>query len=244
MKTFKARHLVASFMLGSLFFSGVGYAASSLAMIEVNFLPLKYYFDGVEKKAPDDQKGFTYKGTTYVPLRFVAESLSKKVGYDGKTTSIYVGKQKEGTVTYMEDMKTHTSDTGYFFDGPLTTFETNTGAKFIHGYATYNGIYGEGFIKNEYILDGQFSKFEAYLAPSLDWSKKPKSDNVGDLKLYADDKLIYSSGAIASDIQEPIKVDADLKGALKLRVEFTVKPFYNTSYNSAYVGLLDAKFIN
>lgn len=36
--------------------------------------------------------GFVYEGTTYVPLRFMAESLGKEVAWDGKTSSIFVGR--------------------------------------------------------------------------------------------------------------------------------------------------------
>ncbi len=95
MRTFKARHLIVSFMAGSVFFSGIGYAASN-AKIEALLSPVKYFFDGVEKKAPDKQQGINYNGTTYVPLRFVAESLGQQVRYDSKQGSIYISPKQKG----------------------------------------------------------------------------------------------------------------------------------------------------
>ena len=64
------RYVTVGVVLGGVLFSGVSYAATAIN-IAVNFQPLKYFFDGVEKKAPADQQGFIYNGTTYVPLRFV-----------------------------------------------------------------------------------------------------------------------------------------------------------------------------
>jgi hypothetical protein len=47
------------------------------------------------KSLRKNQEGFVYKGTTYVPLRFVAESLGKKVEWDQERLSIYVGKKPD-----------------------------------------------------------------------------------------------------------------------------------------------------
>lgn len=234
-KTYKARHLMASFLVGSLFFSGIGYAATSATNIKVFFQPLKYYFDGVEKKAPDDQQGFVYNGTTYVPLRFVSESFGKKIGYDGPTSSIYVGKQKEGTVTYLEEMQTITAEG----DGiNVGNFTTNMGEKYVHGiYSRHNYYGGYGHIKNEYILNGNYKAFEAYLAPNEGWNTSPKADAIGQLKVYADEKLVYSSGGVASDITKPIFVNVDLTGVLKVRIEL------DSEWDREGLGLLDAKFI-
>lgn len=89
MRKFGTKHLILSFVCGSVFFSGVGYAASA-TNISVYFQPFTYFFDGQEKK-PADGKGFIYEGSTYVPLRFVSEALGKSVDFDPETNSIYVG---------------------------------------------------------------------------------------------------------------------------------------------------------
>jgi hypothetical protein len=73
---------------GWLFFPGICYAATS---IQVHFMPLTFYFDGVKKELPSGQKAFIYNGSTYVPLRFMAKSLGKEVSYNSKTNSIIVG---------------------------------------------------------------------------------------------------------------------------------------------------------
>ncbi|WP_173109186.1 stalk domain-containing protein [Paenibacillus qinlingensis] len=85
------------FVCGALFFSGLSYAATDPIGIDVYFRKLQYYFDGEMKQPPPDLQGFIYKNTTYVPLRFLTESLGKPVGWDDTTSSIFVGDKPQQT---------------------------------------------------------------------------------------------------------------------------------------------------
>lgn len=95
-------------VIGALIFgSAVAYAYES--QIYVSFLPLKYYFNGEQKFPSGDQVGFVYNGSTYVPLRFIAESLGQSVNWDGNTSSIFIN--------------SHTNEESVIFDsltGPLS----------------------------------------------------------------------------------------------------------------------------
>ena len=52
--------------------------------------------DGADKSdAPEDSKPFIYNGRTYVPLRYIGESMGKQVLWDGDTSTIYIN--DEGT---------------------------------------------------------------------------------------------------------------------------------------------------
>lgn len=226
--------LTTGLILGGVLFSGVSYATSATS-IDVYFQPLKYFFDGVEKKAPAEQQGFIYQGTTYVPLRFVSESLGKEVGYDGATTSIYVGKQPEGQKKFLDDTQPLSGSMGYFKQS--SNFKTNSGKSFTHALY-YDSYYPKASniipLTQEYLLNGNYNKFEAFLAPHEGWSQQSISDDIGQLKIYADDKLVYDSGVIASNISTPVRVDASIKGALKVKIVIT----------SGYLGLLDAGFVS
>ncbi|EFM10585.1 peptidyl-prolyl cis-trans isomerase cyclophilin type [Paenibacillus curdlanolyticus YK9] len=81
--------LVIGMLVGVLLCAATAYAATGT--ITVEFKKLTFLFDGVEKK-PTGDGAFMYKGTTYVPLRFVSESIGKPITYDAKNSIIRVGK--------------------------------------------------------------------------------------------------------------------------------------------------------
>jgi foldase protein PrsA len=84
----KMKGLIVGLTIGSLLSGTAALAAGT--QIEVAFRTLKYMFDGVEK-VPAEGKGFIYEGNTYVPLRFVSESLGKPVEWDETNNTIWIG---------------------------------------------------------------------------------------------------------------------------------------------------------
>gem|GEM_PF-789967 len=93
---YKLKHVIVSFCAGALFFSGVSYAADP-SKIEAVVKPLKFFFDGVEKKLPDKQTSIVYNGTTYVPIRYAADAFGQSVRYDGAKSSVYFTSPKQRT---------------------------------------------------------------------------------------------------------------------------------------------------
>jgi len=88
------KKFIAGLLVGMMLMTGAVYAAGN--KVEVSLQALRYYFDGVEK-TPNTQ-GFIYNGTTYVPLRFIAETLGKEVTWDGNNNAIFVGQKPETAV--------------------------------------------------------------------------------------------------------------------------------------------------
>ncbi|AKL97255.1 copper amine oxidase [Clostridium aceticum] len=91
------KKFISGLLVGATLMTGIAYATGT--QIEVSFRPLKYYVEGVEKTPPADQAGFIYNGRTYVPLKFVSETLGKEVKWDGDTSSIYIGGQPQAPQT-------------------------------------------------------------------------------------------------------------------------------------------------
>ncbi|MDQ0285159.1 hypothetical protein J2Z49_000249 [Desulfofundulus luciae] len=97
---FNRAHLI---VIGLLCFWGVflggiaiGSAGNVLQSIAVDFYAVKkIIIDGADKTPPADKRPFVYNGTTYVPLRYVAEALGKQVKWDGATGTIYIGKSPD-----------------------------------------------------------------------------------------------------------------------------------------------------
>jgi hypothetical protein len=108
------------FVCGALFFSGLSYAANDPIGIDVYFRKLQYYFDGEVKQPPTDLQGFIYKNTTYVPLRFLTESLGKPVSWDDATSSIFVGDKPQQTPIPNNNNENTSSGSG-----TLQVFPTN-----------------------------------------------------------------------------------------------------------------------
>jgi hypothetical protein len=83
----KYQSFIAGFIIGAVLFSGVAVAANEV----ISRVQLNYYFNGIKQSPPADQQGFIVNGSTYVPLRWLTESLGQPVTWDGATNSIYIG---------------------------------------------------------------------------------------------------------------------------------------------------------
>lgn len=88
------KKFVAGLLMGSILMSGIVYGATE--KIEVNFRPLKYYVNGVQKSAP---AGFIHEGRTYVPLAAVADMLGKDVKWDSENSAIHMNDKSLETAT-------------------------------------------------------------------------------------------------------------------------------------------------
>lgn len=215
------------FILGGLTFTYLSTteAASSLKKINVSQDTIHYYVDKVEKKPKEGQSGFIYEGTTYVPMRFIAESLGKNVTWDGKSKSIYIGNAP--TFISLKDVKPIGSDEDHFFHNP-SSIVISTGEKFEQSYQL-GGYHGGGAVQDhtvEYMANGKYKSFETYLAPVKKLAAG--SFGIGYMKIYADNKLIYDSGSI----KDKVKVNVNLEGASKVKFEI----------EGSGLGILDPKF--
>jgi len=82
---------IAGLLTGIILSIGAGAYASSAINADI-ISSVKYYFDGVQKTS--EQPAIVYNGSTYVPLRFMGDSLNKDVSYDPQTLSIHVNSKK------------------------------------------------------------------------------------------------------------------------------------------------------
>ena len=73
--------------------------------ISISPINVSFVFNGVNKTLPTSQFSFIYKGTLYVPIRFVAESTGSSVTWD-KTTKTVTGKSE----AYSGKTETPTND--------------------------------------------------------------------------------------------------------------------------------------
>lgn len=83
----KSSKVIVATLVIFIFVAGIAFG-SNTSKITVKFENLKYFVQGQQVKADAKTPGFIYEGTTYVPLRFVGESLGQKVDWDGKAKAI------------------------------------------------------------------------------------------------------------------------------------------------------------
>ncbi|WP_312129439.1 stalk domain-containing protein [Lysinibacillus capsici] len=216
------------FIVGGLTFTyfSTTEAASDLKKISVSQDPINYYVDKVEKVPPEGQAGFNYQGTIYVPMRFIVESLGEEVTWDGKTKSVYIGDVPKFIA--LKDVKPIGSDEDHFFHNPSSVI-ISTGEKFERSYQL-GGYHGGGAVQDhavEYLANGNYKGFETYLAPIKKLAAN--SFGAGFLKIYADGKLVFDSGAI----KDKVKVHVNLDGVSKVKFEL----------EGSGLGILNPKFI-
>ncbi|WP_409345260.1 peptidylprolyl isomerase [Paenibacillus sp. MBLB4367] len=86
----KIKYLAIGVIVGALLSTSIAVYGAAGNQIEVYFKELRFMFDGTEKKITEGTS-FIYEGTTYVPIRFMSESIGKFVQYDDKHQTIWVG---------------------------------------------------------------------------------------------------------------------------------------------------------
>ncbi|MDP4182776.1 MAG: copper amine oxidase N-terminal domain-containing protein, partial [Bacillota bacterium] len=77
------------------------FAAPVAKNVQLFFNNIKIYVDD-SAVTPKDAQGntvepFVYNGTTYLPVRAVSNALGKNVEWDGKTSSVYIGKHNNSS---------------------------------------------------------------------------------------------------------------------------------------------------
>ncbi|UKS25348.1 NPCBM/NEW2 domain-containing protein [Paenibacillus sp. HWE-109] len=216
---------VKGFLLGTVFCTllvGTTSYAMEPSSIEVYFRSLIYKFDGIEKIDSENNKGFVYNNTTYVPLRFISESLNKTVEWDEENNTIWIGKRTVGSINLTDLEYARATDgainnsafsnvnniagkmyrnKGIRVSLPTESSETRVVSK--EGSLTYN-------------LDDNYSRFTG--AIGIDDSFK-NSTALGSFRIMGDGKELYSiTGLKGGDHPKPI--DIDVSNISKLDFEF------------------------
>lgn len=101
----KKHRILVSLALAMTLLCGTALAANTIKtqMIEANYMGIRVVIDGLEV-TPKDATGhtvepFTSNGTTYLPVRAVAEALGKDVEWDGENRIVYIGDNIPGKET-------------------------------------------------------------------------------------------------------------------------------------------------
>ncbi|WP_339234642.1 NPCBM/NEW2 domain-containing protein [Paenibacillus sp. FSL R5-0517] len=216
-----SKGFIAGFVAAGMLFGATALAASN--SVTVDIANLKFMFNNVEKKQAAGEVSFIYKGTTYVPLRFVSEGLDEKVEYDGKNKAIWVGKRDGYGINL-------TSKDYARFDAYNDRLWFNESDKTVTGTEYRNNILtrvdarwkDEKVTSVEYNLDGKYKRLTAF-AGVEDKYKNTLGEYT--VTFYGDGEVIKSYEGLKGG-DHAVPVDINLEGVLKLKIEFSAKGDY------------------
>ncbi|MEE1013481.1 MAG: stalk domain-containing protein [Clostridia bacterium] len=212
--------LVAGVLIGAMLTSGVVLAANTTTLYDVIANGIKIIIDG-QKLNPTDVNGnkvepFIYNGTTYLPVRAVADALGKAVYWDGPNYTVYLGQvpyDLEYPTVTINDVDNISDKISYFKTVSSDKLTDNYGNTY--SYANYDHAATTG-CSFQTLLNMKYSKFKCVLYVP----KGCTSDYTTRVLIKTDGKVVYTSPEITKT-STPITVDVNIKGCNDFQIEFS-----------------------
>ena len=193
---------VLGFLSAAIFVGGVSYAANTVRIVIDN-----------KELIPTDAQGnrvdpIIIDGTTYLPVRAVANAFGKAVYWDGETSTVYLGAH-DGNLPYPTAKLIDLNNIGRGWG------KSNT---LVDNYGNYhsNAVACKWNDTGQYLLDGKYSRFKA----TIYVQEGESSNSTSGIVITADGKDIYTSPAITK-ISRPIDIDISVKGCNILEITHT-----------------------
>lgn len=240
----RVKGLVTGALIGAIAAGTVG-AFAYTDYIEAVYNDIKIVVDG-QQITPTDGNGkviepFISYGTTYLPVRAVANAFGKEVDWDGETNTVTIGAK---SFDWLDQMGYFEYDNSHSPKSSMKPIGSNTtatdGVKYSRGLrfslsSNSSWKYDDGTVDNyqtvSYKLDGKYKTFSGTLC-AFDNNSTPAI-----VRIYGDGKELYTSPLIASGTKStPFEIDISNNSLLTIKVEFA-----NQISNSQNVGIADAR---
>lgn len=216
----------AGLLAGLSIVNGITYAANYSKNLEIYYRDIRIVADGKEVH-PADAKGnlvepFISGGTTYLPVRAVADSLGKAVYWDGPSYTVYLG-DMDGELEYptlaIENAQ-NISDNSMKKTNSLTD---NYGNKYNSAiYSSYPYSYSNPHVvTHEYLLDMKYSHFKG----TLYIPQGETQDDTVTFSVIADGKNLYTSPAMSKS-SRPVEFDINITGCNDIKISFSSANYY------------------
>lgn len=254
--------LVAGLLIGLLLANGTMFTDALRKSADLIYNNIKIFIDGGEI-IPKDVKGnkvepFVIDGTTYLPIRAVANAFGQKVEWDGATQSIYIGsRDKNRPDNYLSNIQyvnlEKNEELGKFYNfsyqkisGIVTDYD---GKDYTNGYLlNIGGVRGILELKPtctiDFPLNSQYSTFTGNLVMPDIIKTKTVNIDAGNLKperqcnvkILGDGRELFSLDNVSASM--PISFNnLNVKGVNMLSLEFQDRTETYDVYN--YVALTD-----
>lgn len=232
--------------------SGTVFAKQATETISVMYDNIKILIDGVEYTATDANgnvvEPFIYNGTTYLPVRGIANAFDKEVDWEPQTSTVVLGSKNYDWLDQMGYANYETSGNannlvawetgkkgcdGIMYDRGLMLklwYDDDYGAKENNDgtYSSYQNI--------EYLLNNNYSSFEGKL---LCEPNATNNQNVI-VKIYGDGNLLYTSPPLTKGTKAvDFKVDVSNYKVLKINAD--IPNLVRNWSNATNLGIVDAR---
>ncbi|GCL73597.1 stalk domain-containing protein [Paenibacillus naphthalenovorans] len=221
----KLKGFTAGIIVSALFAGTAAYAASGSTMLEV-FYEVKDIKINNVSKMPAEDKPFIYNGSTYVPLRFVAENLGQKVGWDGETGTVFIGETNEPNEEFLGErvQPMNTQKISNWNGISLINHGKKIQDNLSNEYENYVAFYADWTLDTgesmyqEYPLNGQYTSFKAKAGILKENQDSP---NIVTFVIEGDGKELYSHDFGPGEFPQDVSVS--VKGVNKLTLKLTKK---------------------
>lgn len=208
---FEVKSFIIGFIVASLVIASGTVSADPIErQINAVYNNIKIFVDG-KQIDPTDANGnpvepFGYNGTTYLPVRAIAQALGKEVSWDNTTKTVYIGERTtSGTETkYMSDI----------LEPYYGQFDVNK--KMIMGGKEYNKGYSFLAMSANRTVSFNLDSNYTQIVGVLGLEDGMNTDNTK-IEIFADGNLIKSYILEAGTL--PLTISLDVSGVKKLEIK-------------------------
>ncbi len=250
--------LIAGVLVGTILTSGAVFAKQASEMINVVYDNIKILIDGKEYQ-PTDALGntvepFIYNGTTYLPVRAIANAFDKEVDWEAQTSTVTLGSKNYDwldqmgyvdyeTTGYKNALQSWSKESNKATDGNLYdrglhfTLYTTSGGE--DGVRVLNDGTVESYQNVEYMLNNQYKTFEGKIVCADTHNYCYNTDQII-VKYYGDGNLLYTSPPMTKGTNA-VSFNIDVSGYKILKISLSVvnPGKYNPQHSK--IGIVDAR---
>lgn len=235
------------------------FAKQATETINVIYDNIKILIDGVEYTAKDANgnviEPFIYNGTTYLPVRGIANAFNKEVEWEPQTSTVILGSKnydwldQMGYANYETSGKENTL-TAWVPDASATDgIKYNRGIRFRLGYGGYNGAGAQenndstwsSYQNVEYLLNSNYKSFKGKMTCAREETVTDSLRNSQSVivKIYGDNNLLYTSPPLTKGAKA-VEFDIDISNYKILKINTSIPNLFKDSGSSA-IGIFEAR---
>lgn len=241
----RVKGLVTGALIGAIITGTVGVFAYT-DYIEAVYNDIKIVVDG-QQITPTDGNGkvvepFISYGTTYLPVRAVANAFGKEVDWDGETNTVTIGAK---SFDWLDQMGYFEYDNSHSTNSSMEPISSNStasdGTKYSRGLRfdldrwgswKYEDGTEDNYQTVSYKLDGKYKTFSGTLC---EFNKDSSCPAI--VRIYGDNKELYTSPLIAGGTKSTsFEIDISNNSLLTIKVEYA-----NQINGMPRVGIADAR---